>query len=234
MLQSKLDEEREIYDQERDSTDEKFRSLELKIKGKLLIEMNEIDKSFYRFFLFFLLTEYEELLGQGDNSSTSSLSTIEERANWEKQLNDLEEESEAQIKQIALLESQLEQLQKEKEEEAARSQQELDLITAELQATKLMLADVLEREAKLITKLENLRDVPAVSKSPPSPHLNRPLSPTPKPGILPSGYSPLKSKGWAKNQRSPASLSPCKSFESTIDGVDGRQVPVTCFEFKLY
>ncbi|EFX84463.1 hypothetical protein DAPPUDRAFT_222984 [Daphnia pulex] len=199
--QSKLDEEREIYDQERDSTDEKFRSLELKIK------------------------EYEELLGQGDNSSTSSLSTIEERANWEKQLNDLEEESEAQIKQIALLESQLEQLQKEKEEEAARSQQELDVITAELEATKLMLADVLEREAKLITKLENVREnVPAVSKSPPSPHLNRPLSPTPKPGILPSGYSPLKSKGWAKNQRSPASLSPCKSYESTIDGVDGRQL----------
>jgi hypothetical protein len=171
------------------------------------------------------VTEYEELLGQGDNSSTSSLSTIEERTNWEKQLNDLEEESEAQIKQIALLESQLEQLQKEKEEEAARSQQELDVITAELEATKLMLADVLEREAKLITKLENVREnVPAVSKSPPSPHLNRPLSPTPKPGILPSGYSPLKSKGWAKNQRSPASLSPCKSYESTIDGVDGRQV----------
>lgn len=78
------------------------------------------------------MTEYEELLGQGDNSSTSSLSTIEERTNWEKQLNDLEEESEAQIKQIALLESQLEQLQKEKEEEAARSQQQLDVITVEL------------------------------------------------------------------------------------------------------
>nr|CAH0106025.1 unnamed protein product [Daphnia galeata] len=200
--QSKLDEEREIYDQERDSTDEKFRSLELKIK------------------------EYEELLGQGDNSSTSSLSTIEERANWEKQLNDLEEESEAQIKQIALLESQMEQMQKEKEEEAVRLKQELELITEELQVTKSMLTDVMERESKLITKLENMREVspPAVSRSPPNQNLNRPLSPTPKPGILPSGYSPLKSKGWAKNQRSPASLSPCKSYESTIDGVDGRQL----------
>ena len=35
--QSKLDEEREIYDQERDSTDEKFRALEMKIKGKQLL-----------------------------------------------------------------------------------------------------------------------------------------------------------------------------------------------------
>ncbi len=34
--QSKLDEEREIYDQERDSTDEKFRALEMKIKGERL------------------------------------------------------------------------------------------------------------------------------------------------------------------------------------------------------
>lgn len=33
MLQSKIDEERELYDQERDSTDERFRSLEAKIKG---------------------------------------------------------------------------------------------------------------------------------------------------------------------------------------------------------
>lgn len=32
-LQSKMDEEREIYEQERDSTDERFRTLELKIKG---------------------------------------------------------------------------------------------------------------------------------------------------------------------------------------------------------
>jgi seryl-tRNA synthetase len=187
-----------------------------------------------------LVTEYEELLGQGDNSSTSSLSTIEERANWEKQLNDLEEESEAQIKQIALLESQMEQMQKEKEEEAVRLKQELELITEELQVTKSMLTDVMERESKLITKLENMREVslPAVSRSPPNQNLNRPLSPTPKPGILPSGYSPLKSKGWAKNQRSPASLSPCKSYESTIDGVDGRQVPMAYFEhlkklFKL-
>lgn len=32
--QSKIDEEREIYEQERDSTDERFRALEEKIKGK--------------------------------------------------------------------------------------------------------------------------------------------------------------------------------------------------------
>ncbi|XP_057374956.1 ninein-like isoform X2 [Daphnia carinata] len=198
--QSKLDEEREIYDQERDSTDEKFRSLEMKIK------------------------EYEELLGQGDTSSTSSLSTIEERANWEKQLNDLEEESEAQIKQIAQLEAQLEQMQKEKDLETIRSRQEIDQLTADLQSTKLQLAEAIEREEKLIIKLENVRELLPASKSPPSPHSNRPLSPTPKPGILPPGYSPLKSKGWAKSQRSPASLSPCKSFESTIDGVDGRQL----------
>ncbi|XP_045033460.1 ninein isoform X2 [Daphnia magna] len=199
--QAKLEEEREIYDQERDSTDEKFRSLELKIK------------------------EYEELLGQGDTSSTSSLSTIEERANWEKQLNDLEEESEAQIKQIAQLEAQLEQMQNEKELETIRCRQEADQLTADLQSTKLLLAEAIEREEKLIIKLENLRELLPASKSPPSPHSNRPLSPTPKPGILPPGYSPLKSRGWAKNQRSPASLSPCKSFESTIDGVvDGRQL----------
>lgn len=199
--QSKLEEEREIYDQERDSTDEKFRSLELKIK------------------------EYEELLGQGDTSSTSSLSTIEERANWEKQLNDLEEESEVQIKQIAQLEAQLEQMQNEKELETIRCRQEADQLTADLQSTKLLLAEAIEREEKLIIKLENLRELLPASKSPPSPHSNRPLSPTPKPGILPPGYSPLKSRGWAKNQRSPASLSPCKSFESTIDGVvDGRQL----------
>lgn len=166
--------------------------------------------------------EYEELLGQGDNSSTSSLSTIEERANWEKQLNDLEEESEAQVKQIAQLEAQLEQLQKEREEDKARSQQEIDQITGDLKSTKAMLIEATERESKLINKLESMRD--PSTKSPQQ--QNRPVSPTPKPGILPPGYSPLKSKGWAKSQRSPASLSPCKSFDSTIDGVDGRSSQV--------
>ena len=178
------------------------------------------------------MAEYEELLGQGDNSSTSSLSTIEERANWEKQLNDLEEETEAQVKQIAQLESQLEQLRRARAEDAARSQEEKDQLTEDLQSTKLMLAEAIEREAKLITKLENMRDPPVKTLT----QQNRPMSPTPKPGILPPGYSPLKSKGWAKSQRSPASLSPCKSFESTIDGVDGRTAQVrfnTRFEFKL-
>lgn len=174
--------------------------------------------------MFYYIIEYEELLGQGDTSSTSSLSTIEERANWEKQLNDLEEESELQIKQIAQLETQLEQMQNERDLETIRSRQELSQLTTDLQSTKLMLAEAIEREEKLTIKLENLRELLPASKSPPSPHFNRPLSPTPKPGILPSGYSPLKSRGWAKNQRSPASLSPGKSFESTIDGVDGRQV----------
>ncbi len=178
---------------------------------------------------FYLTAEYEELLGQGDNSSTSSLSTIEERANWEKQLNDLEEETEAQVKQIAQLESQLEQIRRERAEDAARSQEEKDHLTADLQATKLMLAEAIEREAKLITKLENMRDPPVKSLT----QQNRPLSPTPKPGILPPGYSPLKSKGWAKSQRSPASLSPCKSFESTIDGVDGRTAQVGSYPFRI-
>lgn len=169
--------------------------------------------------------EYEELLGQGDNSSTSSLSTIEERANWEKQLNDLEEESEAQLKHIALLETQLEQLQKERLEEQAANRREMDQLAADLQSTQSRLIEVVEREAKLSHKLECLRD--ASSKSP-----NRPLSPTPKPGLLPPGYSPLKSKGWAKNQRQQApcsstSSSPCKSFEMATDGVDGRTPKVS-------
>ena len=45
-LQSKLDEEREIYDQERDSTDEKFRALELKIKGNKQILFFSSDLKF--------------------------------------------------------------------------------------------------------------------------------------------------------------------------------------------
>lgn len=172
-----------------------------------------------------MLTEYEELLGQGDNSSTSSLSTIEERANWEKQLNDLEEETQMQTQEIARLQAQLEQLQKEHEQEAARLRHENDQMAADLRSTKAMLEEALDREVKLLLKIDNMRDSPA---KPPL-HLPRPLSPTPKPNILPPGYSPLKSRGWAKNQRSPgspASLSPCKSFDSTIDGVDGRAAKV--------
>ena len=55
--------------------------------------------------MFPLILEYEELLlSQGDGeSTTSSLSTIEERSNWEKQLNDLEEEVALHLRQIANL-----------------------------------------------------------------------------------------------------------------------------------
>lgn len=139
-------------------------------------------------------------------------------------MNDLEEESEAQVKQIAQLEAQLEQMQNEREEEKLRSQQEIDQIAAELRSTKAALVEAIERESKLLIKLEIMRD--PSTKSPQHPQLNRPVSPSPKPGILPPGYSPLKSKGWAKSQRSPASLSPCKSFDSTVDGVDGRPIQV--------
>jgi hypothetical protein len=65
IFQSKLDEEREIYDQERDSTDEKFRSLELKIKGKLLITMNEIDKFLIVFSSFILGDRIRGITGTG-------------------------------------------------------------------------------------------------------------------------------------------------------------------------
>ena len=44
-LQSKIDEERALYDQERDSTDERFRALEMKIKGTVNSHLSADDKS---------------------------------------------------------------------------------------------------------------------------------------------------------------------------------------------
>lgn len=155
-------------------------------------------------------------MGQSDNSSTSSLSTIEERTNWEKQLNDLEEENQAHLQRIASLEAQLEEIGRDRLVDTERAIQERNQLLADLEATKILLSEAVEREEKLTIKLEQLRSSP--SKSPPT---NRPVSPTPKPGILPSGYCPLKSKGWAKSQRSPM-----KSADSALDAVDGRKIPV--------
>ena len=126
--QMKIDSERELHEEERESTlltyDEKFKALEMKIKGKLSsavlsmnihlniisphfesIRMASINRLVFVIFFFSLIAEYEELLlSQGDGeSTTSSLSTIEERSNWEKQLNDLEEEVELHLRQIANL-----------------------------------------------------------------------------------------------------------------------------------
>ena len=126
--QMKIDSERELHEEERESTlltyDEKFKALEMKIKGKLSsavlsmnihlniisphfesIRMASINRLVFVIFFFSLIAEYEELLlSQGDGeSTTSSLSTIEERSNWEKQLNDLEEEAELHLRQIANL-----------------------------------------------------------------------------------------------------------------------------------
>ena len=155
-------------------------------------------------------------MGQSDNSSTSSLSTIEERTNWEKQINDLEEENQVLSKQISSLESQLEEIRRDRLSETERAVQERAQLLAGLESTKLLLAESVEREEKLTIKLEQLRSSPSRSLS-----STRPSSPTPKPGLLPSGYSPLKSKGWAKSQRSPV-----KTAESALDAVDGRKIPV--------
>lgn len=205
-FQTKMDEERALYDQERDSTDERFRAFEDKIK------------------------EYEELLAQSDGSSTSSLSTIEERTNWEKQLNDLEEENQANLEQISRLELELEKVRQEHFNERHDMLEERDQLSADLESTKLLLAEAVEREGKVVLQLEQLRSNNASGHSSPSksisrstsPSLNRPISPTPKPGLLPSGYSPLKSKGWAKSQRSSP---PIKPAESALDAADGRKMP---------
>jgi len=169
--QMKIDTERELNEEERQSTlftyDEKFKALEMKIK------------------------EYEELLlSQGDGeSTTSSLSTIEERANWEKQLNDLEEESQLHLSQIAHLETQLEDIQAQHTKDIERLKQEKLKSQEDVDAMKLLLTEAVEREEKLMTNIRS--PLPGA----------RPLSPSPK-SILPSGYCPLKSKGWAKTQRS--------------------------------
>ena len=179
------------------------------------------------------ILEYEELLGQGDNMSTSSLSTIEERANWEKQLTDMEEESQAQLAQIADLETQLDRLRSEREVEIARLTEERDKIIAESDNIKSLLAEAVEREEKLIMKYEMAaaRTSPTIKSSAHPQQQQRPVSPNPNPGILPSGYSPLKSKGWARSQRSPGhNKSP---VESSSDGVDGR-IPQPVRNFFIF
>lgn len=170
-------------------------------------------------------------MAQSDGSSTSSLSTIEERTNWEKQLNDLEEENQANLEQIARLELELEKIRQEHFNERHDMLEERDQLSADLESTKLLLAEAVEREGKVVLQLEQFRSNNASGHSSPSksvsrstsPSLNRPLSPTPKPGLLPSGYSPLKSKGWAKSQRSSP---PIKPAESALDAADGRKMPV--------
>lgn len=186
-------------------------------------------------FLHFDWAEYEELLGQSDASSTSSLSTIEERTNWEKQLNDLEEENQEQLRQIDDLERKLEQLYQEQADERQRAREAAEKLSADLEATKVLLTEAIEREEKLIARLEQMRPTPSTSptKSPPlaspatSPSL-RPMSPTLKPGLLPSGYSPLKSKGWAKSQRQ----SPSKSTDASLDAVDSKKETVNVNEME--
>ena len=175
-----------------------------------------------------LIQEYEELLGQGDNMSTSSLSTIEERANWEKQLNDMEDESQAQLAQIAELEAQLTQLRQERQVDIERLVEEREKLMKENDKIRNLLAEAVEREEKLIIKYEQAANASPTIKSPVHSQQPRPVSPTPNPGILPSGYSPLKSKGWARSQRSPGHNK--APVESSSDGVDGRlpsQQPVS-------
>lgn len=165
-------------------------------------------------------------MANSDNQSTSSLSTIEERAQWEKQLNDLEEETQAQAKEIAGLKTQLERALHDRAMETARLQEEKERLEEELDAIKAKLADCKEREEKLNARIDLLLSNPPQVRSPMS-SCSRPASPIPKQGPLPPGYSPLKNKAWAKPQRPYASLSPSKSVESAIDGVDFRSVPVS-------
>ena len=176
-------------------------------------------------------------MGQGDNMSTSSLSTIEERANWEKQLNDMEEDSQAQLAQIVDLETQLDRLRSEREADIARLTEERDKIIAESDKIKSLLAEAVEREEKLIMKYEVAARTSPTIKSPvyPQQQQQRPVSPNPSPGILPSGYSPLKSKGWARSQRSPGNNK--SPVELSSDGVDGRipqPVKRNFFTFQFY
>jgi len=184
--QLKIDSERELHEEERESTlvayDEKFKALEMKIK------------------------EYEELLlSQGDGeSTTSSLSTIEERSNWEKQLNDLEEEVALHLRQIANLQSQLATNEETYANEIQRLTLERDKSLEDIDALKTLLAEAVEREGK---------SNGGANRS------TRPVSPSPE-IVLPSGYCPLKSKGWAKTQRNGAASTTLKVPNPTPDGPD--------------
>jgi len=185
--QMKIDSERELHEEERESTlltyDEKFKALEMKIK------------------------EYEELLlSQGDGeSTTSSLSTIEERSNWEKQLNDLEEEAELHLRQIANLQSQLEADGEAHTKEIQRLTEERDNYLEDVDALKSLLAEAVEREGRL-SSASSVRST-------------RPVSPS-HDIVLPSGYCPLKSKGWAKTQRNATIPTALKVPNPTPDGPD--------------
>jgi hypothetical protein len=184
----------------------------------------------------FSFTEYEELLSQSDASSTSSLSTIEERANWEKQLNDVEEECEALRQQVDELQRKLERAEQQHQAEVERIILEKNKLIEEIEAIKKSLAESAVREEELKARCEQMQQQQQefqqqLGKQQDKQQQNsrsspRPVSPIPKPGILPPGYSPLKSKGWARSPRS-VPASPWKCCGTSPDGGDVRKVRVS-------
>ena len=200
-----------------------------KVKLDPVLRRNSFENQLFAF------AEYEELLSQSDASSTSSLSTIEERANWEKQLNDVEEECEALRQQVDDLQRKLQRAEQQHQAEVERIILEKNKLIEEIEAIKKSLAESAVREEELRARCEQMQQQQQefqqqLGKQQDKQQQNsrsspRPVSPIPKPGILPPGYSPLKSKGWGRTPRS-VPASPWKCCGSSPDGADVRKVRV--------
>ena len=214
--QLKMDEERDLYEQERLTTDEKFLALESKIKGVFII-INSV----YLFIFLHFCIEYEDLLSQGDNlSSSSSLSTIEERANWEKQLTDAEEECQSLRQRVTDLRRRLAQMERDHDEAVSKMNDEREHLVGRVRNLEKSFQKRQEEgeEQENFMKINNqLVSTVKIVGTP------RPVSPIAKPAILPSGYSPLKSKGWARTCRS-VPVSPGKCSGSSPEAHNKYQV----------
>ena len=155
-----MDEERDLYEQERLTTEEKFLALESKIK------------------------EYEDLLSQGDNlSSISSLSSIEERANWEKQLTDAEEECQSLRQRVTDLQRRLAQMERDHDEAVSKMNDEREHLVGRVRNLEKSFQERQgeEEEQENLMKINNqLVSTVKIVGTP------RPVSPIAKPAILPS------------------------------------------------
>ncbi|XP_065563968.1 ninein-like protein isoform X5 [Artemia franciscana] len=134
--QQKIEEERDLFKKERDIMDEKFNGLQVKIK------------------------ELEELVYKAEEKSdTDSLSTIDERSTFEKQVVDLEEENNELRRQISFYQSESSRVSYEEDIPTAKLQESVESLKNQLQYNQFNYETQIENLQKQIEEYETEKEI---------------------------------------------------------------------------